>query len=159
MKGPNMTDNTTNEDVIDITNEPVTASQEAPAAPEPDETPDDPRGNREAAKYRKQLRETESERDGLRAALTAARLAVLSTHKAASQIAPTALVEAFTDPNAMFNPDGTVNSDAITAHLQQLRADKPHMFAPARMIIPSEGNSPSSHDGSGWVGAFGPKNG
>lgn len=157
-----MTENTTTEDVIDITNEPI-ATQPEPttaAAVGPEETPDeDPRGNREAAKYRKQLRETETERDDLRAALTAARLAVLSGHKSASQIAPTALAEAFTDPNAMFSPDGTVNSDAIAAHLQQLRAEKPHMFAPARMIVPSEGNSPSSHAGDGWAGAFGPKNG
>lgn len=122
----------------------------APDAPE-NEAPaqdDDPRGNREAAKYRKQLRDAEQQRDTLRTQLTASRISVLASSKelSSSGMHPEAHIEAFAEPDSFFTDDGQINKAAVQARLAELRKEKPYLFT--RMIIPNEGKAPANSGNS-----------
>lgn len=101
------------------------------------------KAGREAAKYRRQLRDTEAERDTLRQQLDAARRSIVASSKAAARLDPAAREAAFADVdvNTMFNNDGTTNTEAIQAHVQNLRTTAPYMFP--SLIIPNEGKTPS----------------
>lgn len=131
---------------------------------------------REAARYRRQLREVEAERDGLREMLTVARRAAVE-REAASPIELERHVwvrlthpsDAFTlaglDPVRVHAEDGTLDKAAVGDALRALHAERPDLFSPARNpngavgpIVPTQGDTPE--DGvirQGFASAFGPR--
>src|SRR5690606_14650331 len=114
-------------DVIDATND--AAADEGAEQPDAQQSQEqgDTRANREAAKYRRQLREVEAERDELRQALTTARATILAGI-ADRSVAPGVSAELFPDPDAYFSADGTVNRAALDATIQQAREARPYLF-------------------------------
>lgn len=73
------------------------------------------KGNREAAKYRTQLREVEAERDKLNEQLTTAREQILDTaiENSGTGVSAALVWELGHQPADMFNDDGTVNTDTV----------------------------------------------
>lgn len=119
---------------------------------EPEEVPDDPRGNREAAKYRKQLRDAQAELEGVQGRLAAAQSALLAQEAGnlrvmkSMQIRPEAVREL--DAGSVFGQDGQIDTTALQAQLDAVYADRPYLFARnlnGTMIIPSEGKHPDSN--------------
>lgn len=144
-----MTNDTTTTDSTPA--ESTTAAPEAAESPQQADTGENTPSNKEAAKYRRQLRETEAERDALREHLSTARGGMLTTLvdglrvKSSQQLHPTAHAEVFTDPNAYFNDDGTVNEAAVTAKLEETYESHPHYFhrnLTGTGIIPNVGGTP-----------------
>ena len=160
-----MTENDTTTDAAEL---PDTDAQETTGqtagSDTPDEAPvtqdageDESRGNREAAKYRRQLRDVEAERDALRGQLTAARAELLA-QVPGLRIAEGAHGEVFSEPDAMFSDDGSLNRAAIDAHVATLRTERPYLFDMQRLYIPAEGRQPESHAvPRDWKDAFGPR--
>lgn len=91
-----------------------------------DATPD--KANREAARYRTQLRETESERDGLRGQLDVLRRAEV-TRLAGAQLADGADLFRHTDAElaTFLAEDGTVDAAKVTEAVKALAADRPYL--------------------------------
>jgi len=160
-----MTENDTTTDAAEVTDaEAQETTDQTAGSATPDEAPvaqdageDEGRGNREAAKYRRQLRDVEAERDALRGQLTAARAELLA-QVPGLRIAEGAHGEVFSEPDAMFSVDGSLNRAAIDAHVATLRTERPYLFDMQRLYIPAEGRQPE-HVGSsrGWSDAFGPR--
>ena len=141
--------------------EPTPTENETSVVEEAEEKSD--RGNREAAKYRRQLRDTETERDSLRTALTSARTEILRAAVTGYKIDGNtfnadALDDAGIDVEEVFGDDGRLDQDNLDAAMAAIADDKPYMFAPPqRMIIPSEGRAPATSDPNNWTDAFAPK--
>ena len=121
-------------------------------------------GNREAAKYRRQLRDTETNLETARAALTAARTELVRNAVTGQKVGGNTFnLEAFDDagidPDTLFMEDGKLNTEAITETMTALAESSPYLFTPPqRMIIPNEGNSPDNTTNvDNWQGAFAPK--
>lgn len=131
---------------------------------------------REAARYRRRLREVEAERDRLREMLAVAqRTAVEQVAAGPIEVEPHSWVrltrpgDAFTlaglDPAKVHAEDGTLDRAAVGDALRALHAERPDLFARAHSpngavgpYIPAEGSSPG--DGAihpGFASAFGPR--
>lgn len=80
-----------------------------------DKTQDKGKGNREAAKYRTQLREVEAERDALNEQLTATRKQVINTaiERTNAGVKPELVWELGTDPADLLNKDGSVDTEKV----------------------------------------------
>lgn len=120
--------------------------------------------NREAAKYRRQLREVEQRAEALEASLASARAQIIKHSTTdyrvgADTFNTDALADANLDTAALFTEDGNLDTEALDAALQQLHTDKPYFFAPPqKLIVPNEGNSPTDvTDLATWEAAFAPK--
>lgn len=130
--------------------------------PQPFDTLEPARSN-EAAKYRRQLRDTEAERDTLRESLRAARGELLRAALDGYQVGNTtfnmdALPDAGLDTDALFTPEGTLNSDALTEHMTELATSKPYMFSPPeRTYIPAGVEQDELRRALGFDTAFTPK--
>lgn len=128
----------------------------------PAEIPE-PTRNNEAAKYRRQLRDTETERDTLRDSLRAARTELLRSALDGYQVANTtfnldALSDAGLDTDALFTPEGTLNQDALTETMTELATAKPYMFSPPeRTYIPAGAEQDELKRALGFDTAFTPK--
>lgn len=135
--------------------EPITP-EDAPMEPvEPQE--DDPRGNREAAKYRRQAREAEAARDNLTTQLTAARAQILKASFAGHLGGLTVeALEAGGHPvDSFFGEEGTLDVTALTAACREV-ADKFGLVQ--KLIVPNEGKSPSGNMlDTDFTAAFAPK--
>lgn len=158
-----------------------TAQVDQPApTPEPDV--EDTRGNRDAAKYRRQLRHAEAARDDALALVGSARTELL---KAAlptiehvtiaddaisfdgkdeparvttrhGHLRPEALADSGIDLDAVF--DGmTVNPDKLRAELARVYDTKPYLFAPGRFIIRADGTAAAVSAGDPFIDAFKPQ--
>lgn len=93
---------------------------------------DNSKANREAAKYRVELRKAEKERDEALAQLAAARRSILLSCEAMTQVEPTAREDLISEFDAetsaeFWHDDGTPNSDAITAAITAELERKPYM--------------------------------
>ena len=97
-------------------------------------------GNREAAKYRRRLRETEQERDRLTAQVEALQRSEIERAAAAEQIKPAALWSV-TELADLLAEDGTVDADKLTAGIQAAR-EVLGLPAPRRNHVPGEGRNP-----------------
>lgn len=113
---------------------------------------DDPRGNREAAKYRKQLRDAQAELEGVQGRLAAAQSALLVQEASnlrvmrSMQIRPEAVHEL--DASTVFGQDGQVDTNALRAQLDAVYAERPYLFTKnldGTMILPNEGKQPDSN--------------
>jgi len=91
--------------------------------PEPEAGGNDP--NREAAKYRRKLRETEQERDQLRERLDATHRGLVEQQAA----------DLFADPSDLFHAaslddmrgdDGLIDTEKASAEMERVLAEKPH---------------------------------
>ncbi|WP_163723151.1 hypothetical protein [Mycolicibacterium psychrotolerans] len=144
--------------------EPASVAQGAPepaAAPEPPEAPADAvsedqdddqdddggedaggKGNREAAKYRRRLRDVEAERDTLKATVAALQRAEVDRLATADDLRPAALW-ASAELGDLLSDDGTVDeakvSQAIGAAREQLGIPNP---PPRGNYVKGEGRSP-----------------
>ena len=176
---------TTNDQEITMTDDQTTTETEAQATASPEmETPaaevEDTEGEggskagREAAKYRRQLREVEAERDGLRGQIAAARDALLA--ETLSQ-----KIGIGTDPRypkdvkldvwddlfsvggidkaAMFDGDGNLDREALTTALRVTHESRPNLFGPSGIPLPdySQGASPIYATEPTFTEAFGPR--
>ncbi|MBF6233955.1 hypothetical protein [Nocardia farcinica] len=125
-----------------------------PPAAEPTEqepTDDEPKDGdeppaREAAKYRRRLRETETERDALAARVEALQRAEVERIASAGQVKPAALWASGAELAGLVREDGTVDPDkvdqALTAARESLGIPEPR----GRLVVPREGHNsrPSS---------------
>ena len=96
--------------------EPAQTAQEPPAVPaEGDATPDQDGPGREAARYRRALRETESERDGLRGRVTA--LQRSEVQRIASEVlqVPASIWTSGVQLDALLSEDGSVDPTLVSA--------------------------------------------
>lgn len=110
--------------------EPQNGSQDTPEPTQGPETPSDPPegstgtqeepegtaedGNREAAKYRRRLRDTEADRDRLAAQVEALQRAEIDRLAAAEGIKPEALWASGANLPEMLTTDGIVDPDRVT---------------------------------------------
>lgn len=131
--------------------------------PEAAEPVDGGQSNREAAKYRRQLRETEQKLESVTAALTIARGELLRSNLSDYRVGKlTFNVDAFADAgldvDALFGEDGQIATEAVDAAMTGLLESRPYMFTePQRLIVPNEGNIPdNSKFGDAWKDAFKP---
>lgn len=95
--------------------------------PEPESRPE-----RQAARYRRELRDAEAQRDAALSMLEAARRSIILNHPAMNKVIESARpdVIAGIDPDTldgMFDENGKPADEVITAHLQDLLAAKPYM--------------------------------
>lgn len=126
-----MTDPTTADDAGQDT--PTTTLEETgqdnPTTPEPEDTRQDATGDAqddehptEARKYRRRAQEAERALEETRAALDAARRALVEQHAARTLRRPDALWAAGVDPASLFHPDGTLDADAATRAVDDVAA-------------------------------------
>lgn len=152
-----------NTTTTDTTTEDTSTGQQAPVSAEgtPEEKPE--RGSREAAKYRTQLRATETQLADAKAALTAARAQIVTTSLAGHKVGAdtfnaAAMSDSGIDPDTLFDEDGTLNQEALDTTMQELHAAKPYLFTPPQKLhIPQEGKSPEHLTSSSWQNAFSPE--
>ncbi|KUF06767.1 hypothetical protein [Leucobacter sp. G161] len=117
-----------------VTENPTDTTTEATLEPPTTETPDDTsKPGREAAKYRRQLRDTETERDTLKNSLHAARTELLRAHLTAHAIGGKqfnldALQDAGIDTEEIFTNGGTLDPEAFETLMSGLLEHKPYMF-------------------------------
>lgn len=104
----------------------VDATTEAPEGDTPADSP-----NAEAARYRVKLREAETQRDHLQErvdTLQRAELARLATEHRMHNPEDLGL-----DLDDVRTESGDLDHDKITAHIEQLKADRPHYFSKPRV--------------------------
>lgn len=145
-----MTDNSTTDDTTTAPTDPEPSVEapdgtvEAPEADAPTEDGDDDHGgNREAAKYRRRLRDVEAERDGLLARLEtmqrteAERLAAKHLAKgAALWIGETSLAD-------VLDADGNVDPVKVANRAQTVRDEYGVEKARRGLYVPGEGENPT----------------
>lgn len=112
---------------------------------------------REAARYRRQLRDTEAERDTLTAQVDAMRRAEVERIAASTVQNPRALWSAGTEVDDLLTAEGTVDPDKVknatiaAAELLGLARPRPGNH------VPKEGSNPRPpSSSSSWEGAFKP---
>lgn len=99
--------------------------------PIPGEDVDDSRGHRDAAKYRRRLRETEAERDQLAAAVDQMRRREVERIAERIVLKPASIWAASIDVNTLLDDAGNIDSEKAAVAIQQ-----------ARQVL---GLSPSNH--------------
>lgn len=122
-------------------------------------TPSDDGGKAgaDAARYRRRLRDVESERDDLAARMTALRKQV--AEDASGLTRPSALWAAGTDADALFTDDGTLNRDALTQAVNAASEQLGLTHAPRTpKPDPSQGGVQDVSAGADpWADAFTPQ--
>lgn len=133
------TDETTDAPAVDEGQE-ESAEQEAPAGDKPEESAeqDGSKAAREAAKYRRQLRETQAERDQLREQIDAMRRAEVERLAGAVLRKPSGLWAAGVQVADLLAEDGTVDPGKVEAAAKQA-ADSLGLARPMGNYVPNEG--------------------
>lgn len=111
-----------------------------------EETPGDEHeegGNREAARYRRQLREVEGERDALAGRVEALQRAEVDRQAEAAGIRPTAVWAVGTELGDLLTEDGTVDTDAVQKAIRH--ADDELGLTSVGVHVPSAGRQPPAH--------------
>jgi hypothetical protein len=146
---------TTTTPVTDNTTAPAAAQSAAVDAPDGD----DPKANREAAKYRRRLRETEAERDSLAQRVERMQRAEVERISAERLAEPddlwtfgTALADVLTD-------DGDVNADAVQAAVEALLTARPRLAKAVPVPFPdlAQGVRQTTSSPVSWSDAINPK--
>jgi len=133
----------------------TTPGLEQPGTEQPatDETTDDPaeeKPDREAAKYRRRLRETEAERDRLTEALGVYRRRdAEQAAEAAGLLRGADLFDLGTDLADLLAEDGTVDTGKVNAAAAALLEERPHWRAPKPSLDLGIG-SPVTTKGTSW---------
>jgi hypothetical protein len=117
-------------------------------ADEPDTGVTTDTANSEAAKWRRQLRSVEVERDQLAAQLDATHRVMVETEAAARFVEPRD-VWALTSIDAMRGDDGLVDLERVQAEFERIEGDRPHWKKPppAPPVEP-ESRFPEIHQGA-----------
>lgn len=145
------------------TTEPAPEAAEDPQAaetPEESEESEATSPNKEAAKYRRRLRETETERDTLRGRIEAMQRAEVERLTTDAGIKPAALWASGADLSALLTEEGTVDPAKVTEAVGTARdalgiVDQ----RVSRNHVRREGYTPNASPGNTWVDAFkGPLN-
>lgn len=125
---------TTNHNPLDpeADHTPQDAASDPQDAPhdEADHEPTDPAHGREAAKWRRQLREVEADRDGLRARLDAAHRREVERLATDARLAAPADLWHTTHLDDLLDDAGDVDELKVRAALANLQAERPQWFAP-----------------------------
>lgn len=125
------------------TAEPADA-QESPQTTEDQDEDMNGRGNREAAKYRRQLRDTEAERDALKTQLDAARWQMLEPTGKAEQVSSDIMRKLGHTVDEFVREDGTLDHDAYRESARTV-ADDLGIALPMGTYVPNEGRSNRNH--------------
>ena len=123
------------------TNEP-TEPTEAAAAPEGQQPDSGDEGNREAAKYRRRLRETEKERDALHATVEALQRAAVESVAQGTLSKPAGLWAAGVELADVLDEHGQPDPEKITAAARSA-ADSLGLARPLRNHVAREGATPA----------------
>lgn len=119
-----------------MTTEPTTTEPTTTEPTEPASTPDAPDdpgtdgGDREAAKYRRRLRETEAERDTLTASVDSLRRQLVDNLAAPALVDPGDLWRLGVDLADLLADDGAVDVDKVNGAIEAVLAERPHLAAP-----------------------------
>lgn len=132
------------------TTETTTGPDESPAAATEPTTETEDSGNREAAKYRTKLRETESERDKLRGQVEdMQRAAVEEMARRDHRLSkPAALWKAGVELADLLNEDGQVDPEKVKTSVAGAIADLGLVVERSGNHVPSEGRDPGSPSAS-----------
>lgn len=114
--------------------DPRSAIELAAAALEPEEPAedDDPRvtkANREAAKYRRELRETQEQLGQMQTRIDAVDRTAIERAAADAKLVSTEDLWLATDLTALRGEDGILDESLVAAHLEGLSESRPHWFA------------------------------
>lgn len=122
----------------------------------PDEDTAEPDSNKEAAKYRRKLREAEKQRDELAARVEALQRAQAEGLLAASGVKPQA-VFAVAELADLLGDDGTIDADKLTAAVETAR-EKFGIAKPTKgNLVPGVGSQPNRvPKADAWREAFTP---
>jgi hypothetical protein len=110
------------------------ATQDDPGEPGDTDQPDPDRdnANREAARYRRKLRETESQRDQLAARLEVLQRAEVERQAANTLADPADVWVAGTNLTDLLGEDGNIDPDKVQTTLNELTQARPHWKRPQR---------------------------
>lgn len=112
--------------------------------------------NKEAAKYRRQLREAETERDALLETVTALRRAEVERIAGTTITRPEGLWAAGVDVNDLIDESGRIDEEKVRAATIEA-ADRLGLASRARNnVVPGAGRTPSVNQRNGWNDAFAP---
>lgn len=139
-----------------MTNDTAPDSADNPA----DNTPpdDSTKTSREAAKYRRQARDAEAERDALAAQLTSAREQLLQQTLSNGIDTPSGARRSLLSPSdltsiggidsaELWAEDGKLDIERVGQALDELHAQRPELFASARLVVRDEGGVRSGLSG------------
>lgn len=130
-----------------------------PEGPDSESDPDDAGLSRRDIKYRERLRETEAERDQLRATVESMRRREVERLAAEHLTKPAALWTVGVELSTLIGEDGTVDPEAVLIAAQdakqQLGLEDPKAKLRGSPVVPREGTSTKSGGKSGsWSDAF-----
>lgn len=129
--------------------EPSMATPEAPDTPQ--DAPEGNKANREAAKYRTQLRAAEADRDNAQATAARLRAAILDNALTAHGITPVAYRAVTADPEAVVDEDGTVDAETLAANARAARdALGIHVPRPSSPALAEYTGATSLSNSRGW---------
>lgn len=129
------------EDVVDLTDEQPTNETDARDRPDDEEPDEDTKGGREAAKYRRRLRDTEAERDALSERVASLQRAEAERMAAATLAKPAGLWATGTDLADLLGEDGNIDASKVTTAATAARDELG--LAPKRANhVPNEGGNP-----------------
>lgn len=118
---------------------PADVEPPAPTDPAADENDTDPRiakAGKEAARYRRELRATETERDALAGRIDRMDRADFERQAVAAGVLDPHDLELVTDLAKMRDENGDLSPDLVKAHLRAVQKDRPHWFSPTHTIVP-----------------------
>ncbi|QOW00620.1 hypothetical protein RCF27_10240 [Rhodococcus pyridinivorans] len=143
-------------DTVAATIDPTTAEQSPTASEAATEPAPEPNTNAEAAKYRKQLRAAEKDRDAALAQLETMRRDVIDDliereHK----IKPAAFWANGNTVDAMLDEDGRIDRAAVAAAVDDAVRTL-GLHPPAGVYVPSEGNTPDLSSFTTWADMLNP---
>ena len=132
---------------------------DAPETPTDTEgTPTDPKAAKEAARYRRQLRAAESERDALAEQVTALRRAAVEDRLKAQHVPPAGFWASGVQLEALLDADGQLDDEKIkTAADHAVETLGLERVGVHMQPVPSEGRTTNPSGSQGWKAAFAPK--
>lgn len=152
-----MTEN--NENTTEVTADQPETAVDAPETPTASEgTSTDPKAAKEAARYRRQLRAAESERDALAEQVTALRRAAVEDRLKAQHVPAAGFWAAGVQLDDLLDDDGNLDDEKITEAADRavetlgLERVGVHMRP-----VPGEGRTTSPSPTPSWEAAFAPK--
>lgn len=142
-----------------VVDPPAAEGDPPPEADSPDQEAADTKASKEAAKYRRQLRAAESERDGLAARLESVQRSQIDAQVVATGIKPAALWASGVDIADLLAEDGTVDServaDAVTGVREQFGIQTSRPYRGIKGL--QSGASSSVPATNNWCKAFSPQ--
>lgn len=125
-------------------------AQEAPEVPQDgSQEPEDHKPDREAAKYRTRLRETEAERDTLATQRDTLARTIVESHLP-GHVSPKLFWQLHQGTDGLIGQDGTVDVDAIAHAAQEMASEyglTPMATAP---VVPDVGKQPETQPTTQW---------